>query len=179
MMLRVIFFTSALYSENCQLSQPFVPSKRRMLKLKGDHWYVLVTLGEGWNKAYRRFSSNTFLDQTHWHRCRGSTGCEKDDTQLLILYVTSSCRMVCDSLLFAYDIRLIFSRWGSNNKEPQARRSIRTVTHLPAPVAHLEERSLRKLEVAGSSAGRDIPKSLKMVLTVPRLALRLTGTGYN
>ena len=30
-------------------------------------------------------------------------------------------------------------------------------------------------EVTGSIPGRDIPKSLKMVLAAPRLALRFTG----
>ena len=49
-------------------------------------------------------------------------------------------------------------------------------THLlPAPVVQLEECPLREREVAGSNPGRDIPKSLKMVLAAPRLALRLTG----
>ena len=43
----------------------------------------------------------------------------------------------------------------------------------PAPVAQLEERPLREQGVAGSSPGRDIPKSLKMVLAAPCLALRL------
>ena len=44
------------------------------------------------------------------------------------------------------------------------------------PGAQLEERPLQEREVAGSSPGRDIPKSLKMVLAVPRLTLTLTGS---
>ena len=50
-----------------------------------------------------------------------------------------------------------------------------SLIYKPAPVAQLEERPLRERDVAGSSPGRDIPKSLKMGLAASRLALRLTG----
>ena len=46
---------------------------------------------------------------------------------------------------------------------------------LPAPIAQLVECPLREREVTGSIPGRDIPKSLKMVLAAPRLALRFMG----
>ena len=46
---------------------------------------------------------------------------------------------------------------------------------VPALVAQSVECPLRKPDVTGSIPGRDIPKSLKMVLAAPRLALRLTG----
>ena len=49
------------------------------------------------------------------------------------------------------------------------------MNHLLALVAQLEERPLREWEVADSSPGRDIPKSLKMVSAAPHLAHRLTG----
>ena len=41
-----------------------------------------------------------------------------------------------------------------------------------APIAQLVECPLRG---TGSIPGRDIPKSLKMVLAAPRLALKFTG----
>ena len=44
---------------------------------------------------------------------------------------------------------------------------------VPAPVAQSGF-----LEVKGSILGRDIPKSLKMVLVAPRLAPRLTGKSW-
>ena len=44
----------------------------------------------------------------------------------------------------------------------------------PASVAQLEEYLLREREVAGSSPGWDIPKSLKTVLASLGLVLRLT-----
>ena len=46
---------------------------------------------------------------------------------------------------------------------------------VPARVAQSVECPLRKPNVTGSIPGRDIPKSLKMVLAAPRLAIRLTG----
>ena len=45
----------------------------------------------------------------------------------------------------------------------------------PAPVTQFAECPVREWEVTGSIPGRDIPKSFKMVLAAPRLALRLTG----
>ena len=45
----------------------------------------------------------------------------------------------------------------------------------PTPIAQLVECPLRGREVTGSIPGRDIPKSLKMVLTAPRLGLRFMG----
>ena len=42
-----------------------------------------------------------------------------------------------------------------------------------APAAQSVECPLRGRDVAGSIPGRDIPKSLKMVLAAPRFAFRL------
>ena len=46
---------------------------------------------------------------------------------------------------------------------------------VPVLVAQSVECSLRKPDVTGLISGRDIPKSLKMVLAAPRLAFRLMG----
>ena len=58
---------------------------------------------------------------------------------------------------------------------PKFNEESENLPHIPAPVAQLEERPLREWEVVGSSHGLDIPKSLKMVLAAPCLALRLRG----
>ena len=49
---------------------------------------------------------------------------------------------------------------------------------VPALVAQSVECPLQKPDVTGSIPGRDIPKSLKMVLAAPRLAFRLTAKSY-
>ena len=53
-----------------------------------------------------------------------------------------------------------------------------TVGYIPAPVAQVVECRFREREITCLILGRDIPKSLKIVLVAPRLALRLTGESY-
>ena len=49
------------------------------------------------------------------------------------------------------------------------------IINIPAPVAQMVECLLQGREVTGSIPGRDIPKSLKMVLATPRLDRVRTG----
>ena len=46
---------------------------------------------------------------------------------------------------------------------------------VPAPVSRSACVRFGEFEITGSIPGRDIPKSLTMVLAAPRLAFRLTG----